>query len=320
MKVIDNLRDFPVQMNGSKDIKSVVTIGNFDGLHLGHQKLIEATVRKSKELGALAVVMTFDPHPRTVIMQNTKIEKLFNQEDQIAQLQAMGVDVLLIQKFTSEFSQKSPAEFIDQWVVQGLKAQALIVGHDFAIGKNRAGNISVLNQECLQKNIAFDVIAAIELEGEIVSSSLIRKYLLQGSVEKAHQLLGRPYYLQGEVIKGAQRGRTINVPTANLKIKMGIVPKAGVFATRSILIDPVTQLELQVIKGVTSVGFNPTFENQLPEPKIETHLFDFKEDIYGKTLKVELIQFLRDEKKFSGIEELKNQIQEDIKLAKSILK
>ncbi|WP_374080452.1 bifunctional riboflavin kinase/FAD synthetase [Bdellovibrio bacteriovorus] len=285
---------------------SVVTIGNFDGVHLGHQQLIENVVREAQYYGVPSVVYTFHPHPVKVLHPERATYRLFDLKDQQEQFQERGIEYVIIEEFTKEFSQVSPQDFLDRYIVSRLHPKTLVVGHDFSFGADRAGNIPFLEKYCAEKGIRLIIIPPFQYQGAVVSSTRIREALKNGEVEKAHELLGRTYYMRGHVEKGFQRGRTIGVPTANIHPDVEFIPRKGVYCT-------LTKIGGHLHPSVTNIGVNPTFQENGKGPiKIETHLFDFDAHLYGLEVEVYLLHFIRDEMKFSGIDELKAQIQKDM--------
>jgi len=285
---------------------SVVTIGNFDGVHLGHQQLIENVVREARYFGVPSVVYTFHPHPVKVLHPEKPTYRMFDLRDQQEQFEQRGVEYVIIEEFTREFSKLTPQDFLDRYIVGRLHPKTLVVGHDFSFGADRAGNIPYLEKYCAQKGIRLIIIPPFQLGGTVVSSTLIREKLKNGEVEKANELLGRTYYVRGHVQKGFQRGRTIGVPTANIHPDVEFIPRLGVYCT-------LTKIGAHLHPSVTNIGVNPTFEENGKNPvKIETHLFDFDAQLYGMEVEVYLLHFIRDEMKFSGIDELKKYIQKDM--------
>lgn len=284
---------------------SVVTIGNFDGVHLGHQALILALVQSAKELGLPSIVCTFRPHPRTVLYPDIPTHRLFDYRDQAELIQGLGVDYLIEEKFTKDFSMMSREEFLDLYLQRHFKPMHLIVGYDFSFGKNRTGDHHFLAQYCAQKNIRLTIQNAIEKDSQVVSSSAIRKFLEHGDMLKAEDFLGRKYYLRGPVRVGHKRGRTIGVPTANISPEIEFVPRKGVYFTQ-------VYWKNDIFPAITNIGYNPTFQSNESTLKVETHIFDFNREIYGEQIKVELFHFHRDEIKFSNTEALKQQIDKDM--------
>jgi riboflavin kinase/FMN adenylyltransferase len=289
---------------------SVVSIGNFDGVHLGHQKLLRQAVQEGKILGLPIVVFTFYPHPVTVLYPERKIQRLFDPRDQREQLDHLGITHLVEQEFTHNFAKLSASDFVQFYLIDKLKAKTLVVGYDFSFGSNRLGDIPYLQKICQEKKIKLVVVTAHKENDTVVSSSKIRDELKFGDLKKTYSFLGRNYYLRGIVHHGDARGRTIGVPTANMTPTVDFVPRRGVYITQ-------THYQNKTFPSITNIGFNPTFHGEANPPvKTETHLFDFNEDIYGQEIQVDLLQYIRDEKKFSGIQELLTQIREDIQLAK----
>lgn len=283
---------------------SVLTIGSFDGVHLGHRRLITKLVQTAQENNTKSIVCTFRPHPRTVLRPNEPHHRLFDYRDQVEMMSSLGVDVLVEEKFSRDFSLMSPEEFLTGYIRKNFNPVHLVVGYDFNFGKSRSGNSDFLKSYCEKSGIKFTIVEALEMDGQIVSTSQIRQFLELGNVEKANQFLGRPYYLRGPVRVGNKRGRTIGTPTANISPEIDFVPRKGVYFTWAYL-DGVKY------RSITNIGFNPTFENSESYLKVETHLFDFDKDIYGSHLKIELMKFHRDEMKFSSIEKLTMQIDSD---------
>ncbi len=295
-----------IQQFKSPLASSVVTIGNFDGVHLGHQQLIDSVVHEARSYGIPSVVYTFHPHPVKVLHPERATFRLFDLKDQQEQFAQRGIEHVIIEEFTQEFSQVSAQDFLDHYVFGPLKPRTLVVGHDFSFGADRGGNLQFLGSYCASHGIRLVVIPPFQLDGVVVSSSRIREALKNGEVEKANKLLGRTYYLRGHVEKGFQRGRTIGVPTANVHPDVEFMPRFGVYCT-------LTKIGNHLHHSVTNIGCNPTFQVQGKEVlKIETHLLDFNAQLYGIEVEVYLLHFIREEKKFSGIDELKEQISKDI--------
>ncbi|MBC7372165.1 MAG: bifunctional riboflavin kinase/FAD synthetase [Bdellovibrionaceae bacterium] len=308
MQIFQGVEELPQDWGAS-----VVSIGNFDGVHLGHQKLLHQAVEVGRAEKLPIVVFTFTPHPVTILYPERKIQKLFDARDQREQLAGLGVTHLIEQEFTKNFALLSAADFVQFFLVDKLKTKTLVVGYDFSFGTNREGTIEYLHEVCAGKNIQLIVVPAHQQRGIVVSSSKIRDELKLGNAEIAKELLGRDFYLRGIVHHGDARGRTIGVPTANMTPSVDFVPRKGVYVTR-------THLRGQIFNSITNIGYNPTFHGEANTPvKTETHLFDFDEDIYGQEIQVEIVKFLRDEKKFSGIQELLAQIHSDIFEAKDFL-
>lgn len=288
------------------DFRSVVTIGNFDGVHLGHQALIQKCISEAKQRSQKAVVLSFRPHPIKVLFPEKNIKKLFSYADQEKRLEDFGVDFFVRQPFSRDLSDLSAERFLNEIVIKPLNPSMLVVGYDFAFGANREGTIEYLKEYCSTNEIELHVQSPVRIEGEIVSSSLLRSLIAEGRMALASNCLGRNFYLQGVVEKGAGRGRKIGFPTANIFTSAECFPKNGVYTSK-------VQLNGRAYASITNVGENPTFEDKTRRPvQVETHILDFDKDIYGDILRVEFVEFLRSEKKFSGIEELVGQIKEDV--------
>jgi riboflavin kinase/FMN adenylyltransferase len=288
---------------------SVLTIGNFDSVHLGHQKLISKTVQIARENNTESVVLTFRPHPKTILHPNEPHHRMFDHRDQVEMMSSLGVDVLVEEKFSKDFSLMSAEEFLENYVIKNFNPQHIVVGYDFNFGKSRSGNLDYLKTFCSEKGIGVTVVDAYVIDGQIASSTQIRLLLEHGQIQKAEEFLGRPYYLRGPVRVGNKRGHTIGTPTANISPEIEFVPRKGVYFTWA-------YLGQEKFPSITNIGYNPTFESNDSYLKVETHIFNFDRDIYGEHLKVELIHFHRDEIKFSSVEALKSQIANDIAAAK----
>ncbi len=292
---------------------SVLTFGNFDGFHCGHQKLLQRLVDASQDLRSPSVVFTFEPHPIEVLSFGQSKNRIFSSSDLIHELQSFGVDFVNFEPFTKEFSKLS-AEFFLKHVFQVFKPVKIIVGYDFHFGAQRFGDENTLEVFCKKMGIQLEVFDSFKMDGEIVSSTLIRNLIRLGDIKRANQYLGRPYFLSGWVVKGDQRGRAIGYPTANLnKIEDKILPQLGVYATK-------TLVSGKKMNSITNVGYRPTVKGFNDNLVIETYIFDFGENIYGEEIKIEFYSFLRPELNFSDLEELKNQIFKDIDLAQRYFK
>lgn len=286
-----------------------MTIGNFDGVHLGHQKLLECSLAWAKAHQGSAIVLTFFPHPSQVLLPEKKHTRLFDLDDQKMQFLKIGMNGVFLQPFSREFSEMSAEGFLNKFIFQNFHPSHIVVGYDFSFGRERKGNALILENFCRQNKIEFNQIPAFQVQDKVVSTSSIRNFLEAGEPHKAFQFLGRCYYLKGIVKKGDQRGRLLGFATANIKPQVDFFPKMGVYATRS-------WLQGKSYNSVTNIGLNLTFvEGDLNPIKVETHILNFNQDVYGTEMRVELLQYLRAEKRFSGIAELKSQIALDIKMA-----
>jgi len=287
-----------------------VAIGNFDGVHLGHQALIKSMLEKAKEEKLTSTVLTFFPHPVEVLKPHKHIERLTTASEKLALLESLGVEQVLVAHFDQSLSQLSPEHFFQDYLIQGLRAKSIHVGFNFCFGKNRSGDIQTLENLTQKKQVFLKVEDQITAQGEKVSSSIIRKLLLEGNVAHAKTLLGRSYSLMGQVIRGDGRGSKIGIPTANLRCPQEkLIPQNGVYAAK-------VQWQKDTLLAVVNVGVRPTFTEKACDPVIEVHLLDFHSKIYDEFLTVEFVGRLREEKKFPGAEDLKAQIRSDIELAK----
>jgi len=308
MELIEDIKFIEQPFN-----KAVVTIGNFDGVHKGHQALFHQVIEKAEEIGGTSVVITFDPHPLRVLGKNGP--PLITRRDQkIELISAAGVDKVLCIPFTREFASISAESFIEDLLIAKIGMKAIIVGSDYSFGKNREGNLDLMKKA--GKVHGFEVIISdwindTENGKERISSTRIRELVMDGQVEEIPKFLGRFYQIRGKVIKGRERGGSkLGFPTANIKLHDELCPKMGVYAVT-------VETEKGKFKGVANIGYSPTFDDNLFT--IEVHILDFSENIYGKRIRVNMIQRLRNEKKFSSIEELSMQIRNDIKHAETIL-
>lgn len=292
---------------------SVLTIGSFDGVHLGHQKLLRVLVEKARENNTVSIACTFRPHPRTILKPNEPHHRLFDYKDQVEMISKLGVSYLVEEKFSKDFSLMSAEQFLTSYIEKIFNPVHLVVGYDFNFGKSREGNIEFLRDYCAKKQVGLTVVEPYELNGQIVSSTQIRNFLEHGELVKAHEFLGRPYYLRGPVRVGYKRGRTLGTPTANISPEIEFVPRKGVYFTWAYLGD-------RKYPSISNIGYNPTFENSDSYLRVETHIFDFDQDIYGEHLKIELVKFQRDEIKFNSLEALKHQIANDINAAREYFK
>lgn len=309
MKVIE--LTYPHNYNKSDFPKIVAAIGFFDGIHLGHQTVIRYAIEKAKSLGEKSAVVTFDPHPSVVLSKEEKtVNYITPRQEKMRILQELGLDYVFIVTFNKELSELSPEKFLKHFI-QDLHIVHLTGGFDFTFGKKGIATMQAIH-EYLSEPLETKVIEKVTLENEKVSSTRVRKLLKKGQVKKANQLLGRYLRVQGKVIPGHKRGRTIGFPTANLSLVEPdtLLPKKGVYAVSVFIHD-------RLYFGVANLGYNPTFLNEEDYLKFEVYLLDFNEDIYGETVTVRWHEYIRDEKKFSSVDDLINQIHEDVRFAKN---
>jgi riboflavin kinase/FMN adenylyltransferase len=291
--------------------KPVITIGTFDGVHLGHQKIIENLVQKANEVGGESVLMTFSPHPRMVLFPDShNLQLIQTEEEKYKKLATTGIENCIIFPFTFEFSRLSAMEFVRDILVNKLNIHTIIIGYDHQFGRNREGNISYLQEVSSIYDFQAVEIPAREIDAVNVSSTKIRRAILEGEIELANQYLGNPHILTGKVIQGNQLGRTIGFPTANIQVNDAtkIIPGNGVYLVQ------VNYREF-LLNGIMNIGVRPTVGESV-ENRIEIHIFDFNEDIYGQELQVLVIKKVRNEFKFDSVDQLASQIAEDVRFAR----
>ncbi len=286
---------------------TVLTLGVFDGLHLGHQKIMQTVVEHTKAVNAVPTVITFDPHPRAVLYPENAPPLLQTLDQRLAALEFFGIEQTIVVRFTKDFAAQDAEKFLREIVHERMKAREVYLGKGFAFGKNRGGNIELLRTMSAELGFFADEVGEVCLHGKRISSSLVRQTLFDGKINLARRMLGRPYGVEGVIVRGDRRGHTIGFPTANLKPKNRVIPRFGVYATATLINDKWRQ-------SITNIGVRPTFKRET-EPSIETYVFDFDGDLYGDVLRVRFLHRIRDEKKFSGIDELKTQIEKDTKRA-----
>ncbi len=282
---------------------TVTTLGVFDGLHIGHQRIMSKVVERAKKLGVVPTAITFDPHPRAVLHPESAPPLLQTLDQRLANFEVLGIEQAIIIPFDKDFAAIEAEQFLNDTVRERLQAKEVYLGKGFAFGKGRTGNIDLLRQMSDENGFFADEVEEVTLRGGRVSSSAIRKLLGEGRVNLARRMLGRPYGVEGVIEHGAMRGRTLGFPTANLKPHNRVIPKFGVYATAA-LVDGTWR------RSITNIGIRPTFEND-SQPSIETFIFDFNGDLYGDSIRVRFLHRIRDERKFAGIEELKTQIEKD---------
>ena len=289
-----------------------VTIGNFDGVHCGHQQLFATVVARAKKNNGTSVAITFDPHPLQVLLPGG-IKLISNCEQKAELIEAAGIDVLIVIPFTKEFAKTTADTFVQDFLIDTLHIKELVVGYDYAFGKGRSGNIEFLQQQGKRYGFPVTVVDALFTGDQLVSSTKIRELVKNGKMAAARELLGRNYQIRGTVQVGKQRGsKLIGFPTANLKFnEEDLVPLHGVYVVQVIYAG-------RCYGGVLNIGYNPTFGEDLLVA--ETHIFDFNEDIYGQPIRINLLKFLRGEVKFDGVKELSGQIADDVVKAKKVLR
>ncbi|GGG35000.1 bifunctional riboflavin kinase/FAD synthetase [Bizionia arctica] len=287
------------------NFNTVVTIGTFDGVHIGHQKIIERLVQTAKKSQLKSVVLTFFPHPRMVLQKDANIKLINTIDERSLILEQLGLDVLVIKKFTKEFSRLTAEEFVAEVLVKQLRIKKIIIGYDHHFGRNRSANIDDLKAFGKIYDFEVEEISAQDINEVSVSSTKIRNALVAGDIKIATKYLGSPFMLSGVVVKGKGLGNTIGFPTANLHVEESykLIPKQGVYIVK-------TTIDNEIVYGMMNIGFNPTI-NSNNEQSIEIHFFNFNQSIYNKLLVVELLDRFRDEQKFDSVEALKIQLQKD---------
>jgi riboflavin kinase / FMN adenylyltransferase len=296
--------EFPLNIEKTQIPPLSMALGYFDGVHLGHQKVILEAKKQANQKGLLSAVMTFDPHPSVVLGKNEKhVQYITPLAEKINLIEELGIDYLFIVNFTAEFANLLPQEFIDQYVID-LNVKHVVAGFDFSYGRMGKGTMEILPFHSREK-FTFTIVDKFTSGDEKVSSTRIRQYIKNGRTTELPELLGRFYTTAGIVVHGDKRGRTIGFPTANVDtMDEFILPPLGVYAVK-------IKIGQDWYKGVCNVGYKPTFNKDALKVSVEAHIFNFKKDIYGKKVTIEWHQYLRKEQKFSGIQELVAQIEKD---------
>jgi riboflavin kinase/FMN adenylyltransferase len=307
LEVVQYNKDFKL------NIQTVVTIGAFDGVHIGHQEILQNLVKSAKKEDKKSVVVTFFPHPRMVLEKNSTIKLLNTLDEKIALIDALGIDLLYVIPFDKEFAELSANDFISHVLVNQLNTKSLYVGYDHLFGKNRAGNFNLLKEKGEIYHFSVNKIEALSIQEIKISSTKIRKSLDEGAILNANEFLGYCYFLSGQVVKGNNIGEKISFPTANIMVKESykLIPKNGVYVVKSFM-DNIT------IYGMMNIGNRPTLNGK--NQTIEVHFFNFNQYIYDTMVKVEFLTRLRDEQKFDSLDALKNQLKIDQINAENFIK
>lgn len=298
-----------------KDGGSLVTVGTFDGVHIGHQAIVRYLVRRARERQRRSVVVSFEPHPREVLTGETVL-LLSTINERARYLEALDLDRFIVLPFTPSFASLSPEDFVQQILVDRIGVEEIVVGYDHGFGRGRQGNVEVLKRLGLEQGFTVDVISAQSVQQHVVSSTAIRRLLTEaGDARKAAEMLGRPYTLSGTIIHGDGRGRTIGYPTANIAVDhpRKVIPKRGVYAVEACLVG-----EEGRYGGMMNIGYRPTFDG-VSRLHLEVHLFDFDRAIYDCPLRIAFIDRLRDEQKFDSIEALAAQLADDELRSRGVL-
>ena len=289
--------------HGPSGRRAVLSVGNFDGLHLGHQKILQQVIETAQVCQGIASVITFDPHPLRVLHPDKALRLVETLDQRIQRFAAMGLQAALVLRFDPSLATLSPEEFVRRVLVENLKTVAVLVGRNFRFGHRQEGNVETLSELGRRLGFSVQIVEPVMIDGEFVSSTAVRSAVAEGRVASAARLLGRPFVLTGEIIRGAGRGATVVFPTLNLTPEQELLPKVGVYATE-------TRLEGRLYRSATNVGFRPTFDGTLLG--VESHLFDFSRELSQGRLEVRFWERLRDERKFSGPAELRSQIAADL--------
>ncbi|OIQ23284.1 bifunctional riboflavin kinase/FAD synthetase [Lacinutrix sp. MedPE-SW] len=299
--------------NALENEQTIITIGTFDGVHIGHQKIIKRLITVGNKKHLKPTILTFFPHPRMVLQKDANIKLINTMEEKAALLESLGIKNMIVEKFTQEFSRLTAEDFVEKLLVKKLNAKYIIIGYDHHFGRNRSANIDNLIDFGKTYNFEVEEITAQDINDVAVSSTKIRNALNEGDIKTANTYLGYNFMLTGTVVKGKGIGKTINYPTANLQISetYKLIPKHGVYVVKS-------TIDGKTVFGMMNIGTNPTVDGT--SQTIETHFFNWEDSLYNKTLKIELLDRLRDEQKFESIEVLKTQLKKDQDKAFLIIK
>jgi riboflavin kinase/FMN adenylyltransferase len=294
----------------SPDKDTILTIGVFDGVHLGHKHLLTKLIERARELNLLSVVVTFDPHPQKLLSPKTELPFLTSLEQRKALLRDAGAEAVIILPFTQELAQLSARGFVEL-LKDYLRLKELVIGPDFTLGRSREGNVSTLRKLGEDMGFTVTVVPPVRINGEMVSSTAIRGALARGNLERVHSLIGRPFSLHGKVVRGESRGAKLDYPTANLEIEPEqALPAEGVYATWA-------YIGSRAYESVTNIGRRPTFGGG--KSVVEVYILGYWGSLYGEELKIDIMESLRAEKKFDSVEALKRQIAEDVARGRAIL-
>ncbi|MEY4286862.1 MAG: riboflavin biosynthesis protein RibF [Bacteroidota bacterium] len=306
MELHKQLNTFPAHQ------QSVLTIGTFDGLHLGHQKILATVCEQAKQKGLVSVLLTFHPHPRRVLFPNEELGLIQTQEEKLERLAALGIDHVVVLEFNENFAKQTAEAFVEDILIKGLHAQSVIIGYDHQFGHDRQGNLSFLRKYEALGSFEVHEIPVEQIDEVYISSSKIRKAIEQGQIAQANAYLGQPYQVSGFVSRGLQNGRSIGFPTANVQLTETekILPADGVYAVSS-------EFNGAKLFGMMNIGWRPTIQEAKTERKIEVHFFDFQEDIYEAYLALCLHERIRAEQKFENLEALKMQLKQDEQAVRS---
>jgi len=307
MKIIKDLAEI------KRDKKSVITLGTFDGLHLGHQEIVGEVIHKSREIEGRSFMLTFEPHPRKVIPGRNDVKLLSTLEEKIEILEKLDLENLFVINFTMEFSKQTPEDFVKKYLIDGIGLSEIVIGYDHHFGKGRDGNFELLKEIGKKNNFSVTLVPEYSVDGETISSTKIRNALLEGDVLKAGKMLGRNYSFKGKIVRGDGRGRKLGFPTANISVndEDKLIPAKGIYAAEC-------TVQKEKHFGLLSLGSRPTFHKDgdvIPE----FYIFDFDRDIYDEIMKVELVEKIRDEEKFNSVDDLIIKMKKDEEKGRIIL-
>ena len=306
MRIVRGIKNFAERLPNP-----VLTLGNFDGVHLGHQAIFRKVVERAEEIGGTSVAFTFEPHPLKVLSPERSPQLLNTFHGKLRLFETAGIEVVICANFTRAFADQHPEDFAREVLHKQIGVKEVYVGYDYAFGKGREGSIESLKRMGQTYGFKVGVIEPVQVDGVVVSSSTIRDLITGGRVEEGARLLGRHYTIEGEVVHGSHRGHTLGFPTANIKSANELIPAFGVYAV-------LARVEGRTLKGVASIGIRPTFDGG--PVSMEVFLFEFSEDLYGKEMEVSFVKRLRGEEKFSDVEALVRQIQKDVQSAREALR
>jgi len=299
--------------------RPVLTIGNFDGLNVGHRAIMRTVVARARDLGGEAVVYTFEPHPRKVLRPDRPPQLLTTLDQKIELLQEMGIDIAIFEPFDREFAAMEPSTFVSEYIHRRIRPMEVFVGYDFRFGRDREGSMRLLTEMGPRLGFSVTIVPEVTIDGRDVNSTRIRELLSEGNVRETQRLLGRPFCTRGIIVEGQRRGRTLGFPTANISPQNEVLPGAGVYAGWARFVDDGDPARGVEIPSVMNVGRRPTFNDDMSFVA-EAHLIDFEGDVYGRRIDLTFERRLRAERKFAGPEELKVQIAKDVAEARRWLR
>jgi len=310
MRIYRHYETLPAEVRNA-----AIAVGNFDGVHTGHQEVINEAGLIARKKNVPWAVLTFEPHPRSIFQADQPAFRLTPFRAKAHELEKLGIDAMIVQRFNRSFSQRPAEDFVREVLVKGFGAHHIVAGYDFVFGHNRGGNCELLLAMGQQHGFGFTAVSAVESpEGKVYSSTLVREHLRQGDVKGARSVLGRAYAIEGRVAPGEQLGRTLGFPTANIHLGQGLRPRRGIYAVR---VEIFGETPTRTLNGVANIGNRPTVDGV--GDLLEVFIFDFDEDLYRKRLRVSLIDFIRPEIKFDGLDELKAEMLKDAAKARQIL-